>query len=79
MERLGGGTVDSGGAGKAPGLAVSALVTVVTKNPIGLAIGTAAKAEGEISGRTTDVGSAERIADEVAKALKLKFEQQGWI
>ncbi len=79
MQRLGGGTIDSGGSGKAPGLIVPALVTVATHNPIGLVVSGAAKAEGEVSGRTTDKGSAERLADEIAKELKPKFHSQGWI
>ena len=79
MQRLGSGDVDSGGAGKTPGLGVSALVTVVTKNPIGLVVGGAVKAEGEVSGRTTDEGSAERLADVIAKHLKVQFQKQGWI
>ena len=62
-----------------PGLVVPALVTVVTANPIGLVVGGAVKAEGEVSGRTTDVGSAERIADEIAKHLQIQFQKQGWI
>jgi hypothetical protein len=37
------------------------------------------KAEGEISGRTTAEGSADRIADEIAKVLEDKFKEQGWI
>jgi len=78
MQRLGGGDVGSGG-GKGPGLLVPTLVTVATANPIGLAVSGAVKAEGEISGRTTDVGSAERIADEIAKALQIQFQKQGWI
>jgi hypothetical protein len=79
MQRLGGGTIDSGGSGKAPGLILPALVTVATHNPIGLVVSGAVKAEGEVSGRTTDEGSAERIADQVAKDLKPKFHEQGWI
>ncbi len=79
MERLGGGTLEDGGAGKSPGLVVPALVTVATRNPIGLAVSSAVKAEGEISGRTTEVGSAERIADEIAGALESQFRKQGWI
>ena len=47
--------------------------------PIGLVVGGAVKAEGEVSGRTTDVGSAERISDEIAKVLKPKFEEEGWL
>ncbi len=79
MQKLGGGNVEDGGAGKSPGLVVPALVTIATANPIGLLVGGAVKAEGEVSGRTTDVGSADRIADEIAKALKVQFHKQGWI
>ena len=79
MQRLGGGDVASGGAGKSPGMVVPALVTVATHNPIGLVVSGAVKAEGEVSGRTTDEGSARRIADEISKHLKALFERQGWI
>jgi hypothetical protein len=78
MVRLGAGNVSSGG-GKGPGLVVPAIVTVATANPIGLAVGGAIKAEGELSGRTTDKGSAKRVADEIAKVLKARFQDQGWI
>lgn len=79
MQRLGSADVGAGGGGKTPGLIVPALVTVATANPIGLLVGGAVKAEGEVSGRTTDVGSAERIADEIAKHLRVEFQKQGWI
>ena len=79
MQRLGGGDVSSGGAGKSPGMLVPALVTVATHNPVGLVVGGAVKAEGEVSGRTTDEGSAKRIADEISKHLKDLFERQSWI
>lgn len=79
LVQLGSGTTDAGGTGKMPGLVVPALVTIATANPIGLVVGGAVKAEGEISGRTTAEGSADRIADEIAKILKSKFEEQGWI
>jgi hypothetical protein len=79
MQRLGGGDIDSGGAGKSPGMLVPALVTVATHNPVGLVVGGAVKAEGEVSGRTTDEGSAKRIADEISKHLRALFERQGWI
>lgn len=79
MQELGSGDVASGGGAKGPGLIVPAIVTVATANPIGLAVGGAVKAEGEISGRTTDVGSAKRIAEEIAKALQVQFQKQGWI
>jgi len=79
MDRLGGSMIDSGGSAKTPGVVVPALVTVATHNPIGLVVGGAVKAEGELSGRSTAEGSAERLADEFAKELKPKFESQGWI
>lgn len=79
MERLGGSTIDSGGSAKTPGMIVPALVTVATHNPLGLVVGGAVKAEGEVSGRSTAEGSAERIANEFAKELKPKFQEQGWI
>ena len=79
MQRLGGGDVGSGGAGKSPGMVVPALVTVATHNPIGLVVSGAVKAEGEVSGRTTDEGSGKRVADEISKHLKGLFERQGWI
>lgn len=75
---LGGGDVGSGG-GKGPGLAVSALVTVATKNPVGLVVSGAIHAEGEISGRSGAKGSAERVAKEISKVLEEKFKEQGWI
>lgn len=79
MQRLGSGDIESGGGSKGPGMIVPALVTVATANPIGLVVGGAVKAEGELSGRTTDVGSAKRSADEIAKVLKVQFQKQGWI
>jgi hypothetical protein len=79
MQRLGSADLDAGGSTKTPGMVVPALVTVATHNPIGLVVGGAVKAEGEVSGRSTDEGSAERIADEIAKHLKTQFQKQGWI
>ena len=79
MVRLGGGALDSGGGSKAPGVVLPAIVTVATHNPIGLAVNAAVKTEGEVSGRSTDVGSARRVADEIADQLKVKFKEQGWI
>ncbi len=62
-----------------PGLVVPTIVTIATANPIGLVVGGAVKAEGEISGRSGAKGDAERIANEIAKVLKQRFEEQGWI
>ncbi len=76
--RIGGGSVDSTG-GKGPGLLVPAIVTVATANPIGLVVSGAVKAEGQISGRTTIDGAANRTADAIAERLEKRFKDEGWI
>jgi hypothetical protein len=79
LRRLGGGEIDSGGAGKTPGVIVPLAVTIATANPIGIAVGGAVKAAGELSGSSTIEGSGKRTAEEIAKELKPKFQEQGWI
>lgn len=79
MRKAGSGGVDSGGGGKSPGLVVPLIVTVATANPIGLAVGGAVKAQGELSGRTTIEGTARRTADAIAEELRKEFQKQGWI
>jgi hypothetical protein len=76
--KLGSGEVDSGG-GKGPGVAVPLAVTVATANPIGLIVGGAVKVGGEVSGKSTIEGSAERTAHAIAEELRGAFERQGWI
>ncbi len=78
LRKLGGGTIDAGG-GKTPGVLLPLAVTVATANPIGLVVGGAVKAEGEISGRDTIEGSAERTATQIANELQTGFKRQGWI
>ena len=78
LRRLGSGSIDAG-TGKAPGVAVPLVVAAASGNPIGLIVSSAAKAEGEISGRTTIEGAAKRTADEIADQLKGPFQRQGWI
>jgi len=78
LTRLGEGEVHAGDS-KGPGLVVPIAVTVVTANPIGLVVGGAVKAAGEISGSSTIEGSGKRTAELIAKELKIKFQQQGWI
>lgn len=78
LRKLGGGTVNAGG-GKGPGVLLPLAVTVATANPIGLVVGGAVKAEGEISGRDTIEGSAERTATQIATELQAAFKKQGWI
>jgi Domain of unknown function (DUF4410) len=79
MRRLGAGELESGGGGKYPGLVVPIIVTVATANPIGLIVGGAVKAQGELSGRTTIEGTAKRTADAIAAELREAFQKQGWI
>jgi hypothetical protein len=78
LERLGSGSVDSAG-GKAPGAALPAAVAVASGNPIGLAVSSAVKIEGELSGRTTIDGAAKRTAKEIGDQIKLGAQRQGWI
>ncbi len=77
LRALGSGQVDAG-SGKMPGGAVPLGGTAITANPIGLAVGGAAKAYGELSGSETD-GAAERTAQEIADKIRLTAERQGWI
>ncbi len=78
LRRLGSGDVDAGG-GKAPGVAVPLAVAAASGNPIGLIVSSAAKAEGEMSGRTTIEGAAKRTAKEIGDQLRVAFQKQGWI
>jgi len=78
LRLLGSGDVKSGG-NKMPGLVLPLAVVAATANPIGLVIGGAVKAAGEIDGSATIEGSAERTADEIAAQLKTAAEAQDWI
>jgi fructose-bisphosphate aldolase, class I len=50
-----------------------------TANPIGLVVGGAVKATGEVSGSETIEGAAERTAKEAAAQQHTAAEEQGWI
>jgi hypothetical protein len=78
LRKLGSGTVDSGGS-KGPGAAVPAAVTIATANPIGLIVSGGMKIYGEASGSAKLEGRAKATAAEIAKVLKTRFEEQGWI
>jgi Domain of unknown function (DUF4410) len=78
LRKLGSGAVQSGG-GKTPGAAVGAATFAATANPAGLIISSGMKIYGEASGRSTIKGRAEATAKEIAKVLKQRFKQQGWI
>jgi len=79
LRRLGSGEIDSGSRGSSPGLIVPLAVTIATANPIGLAVGGAVKLAGEATGSETIRASGKRTADLIAKELRPKFEEQGWI
>lgn len=78
LRMLGSGTVDAGGS-KTPGAVVPAVVAVATANPIGLVVMGGVKIYGEASGKSKIEGREQAIAEEVAKALKARFQEQGWI
>jgi hypothetical protein len=78
LRRLGSGEVESG-AGKLPGVMVPLAVTIATANPIGLVVGGTVKAAGELTGSSSIEGSGRRTAQEIAEALRPKFQEQGWI
>jgi hypothetical protein len=54
-------------------------MVAATGNPTGLIVSSAAKAEGELSGRTTIEGTAKRTAKEIGDQLRVAFQRQGWI
>jgi len=78
LRLLGSGEVNSAG-GKMPGVVLPLAVMAATANPIGLVVGGAVKAAGEIDGSATIEGSAKRTANEIAVQLKEAAEKQGWI
>ena len=78
MRKLGSGTIDASG-GKGPGAAVPAAIAIATANPIGLIVTCGVKIYGDASGRSGLEGRAKATADEIAKELRKRFEQEGWI
>ncbi len=78
LRKLGSATLDSSG-GKSPGVLWPAAVMVAVDNPAGLIIGGAVKVGTEVSGRNTIEGRADLTAKEIARVLKVRFVQLGWI
>lgn len=78
LRKLGSGTSQSGGS-KTPGSAVGVVGLIATANPVGLIVGTGAKAYGEYSGSSKIEGRAKATAKEIADKLRPRFQQQGWI
>lgn len=78
LRKLGSG-VTSAGDNKTPGAAVGAATLLATSNPAGLIISAGMKVYGEASGKSKVEGRAEQTAEEIAKALKKRFKELGWI
>lgn len=78
LRKLGSGTVTSSGS-KTPGAAAPLGVALATGNPLGLVVSTGMKVYGEESGSSRVEGRADQTAQEIAKQLKPRFQQQGWI
>jgi hypothetical protein len=78
LRPLGRGEIRSGG-GELPGMVLPLAVVAATANPIGLVVGGAVKATGEVTGSDTIEGAAKRTADEIAAQLKTAAEEQSWI
>jgi hypothetical protein len=78
LRKLGGGTVDAGGA-KSPGAALGVVGLIATANPAGLIVSSGMKAYGEVSGSSKVEGRAKATAKEIGDVLKKRFEEQGWI
>lgn len=66
------------GGGKAPGLAVSGILTVATASPVGLIVNSALTLKGETGSETLEA-AAERTADQIAEELRVIFVEKGWI
>jgi hypothetical protein len=78
LRELGTGTVSSE-SGKTPGGLLGVATLLATHNPAGLIISAGAHIYGEKSGKSTVEGRAKQTAKEIAKVLKQRFQEQGWI
>jgi hypothetical protein len=78
LRKLGYGSTESTGP-KTPGEAAGVLALVATHNPIGLIVSTGIKAHEHKTGADTLEGRARDTAKEIAKVLKQRFQEQGWI
>jgi hypothetical protein len=81
LRRLGSGEVASGAGttGRTPGTIVPLAVTIATANPIGIAVGGAVKAGQELTGSSKIDAKAKDTAELIAKELKVRFQEEGWI
>lgn len=81
LQELGSAKTDStaGLVGKTPGMAVGALGTIATHNPLGLIVSTGVKNHEEKSGGGKLDGRAIDTARKIAEMLQPRFEKFGWI
>lgn len=78
LRKLGSGTLESSG-NKTPGAGLGVVGWIVTGSPVGLVVSGGMKVYGEASGSSKVEGRAKATAKEIAKRLKIRFEEQGWI
>ncbi|MBV8362089.1 MAG: DUF4410 domain-containing protein [Deltaproteobacteria bacterium] len=78
LRRLGSGTLSSSGS-KTPGMVLPAAMAIATGNPIGLVVGGGIRIYREASGKNSLDGRAKATADEIARQLKIRFQERGWI
>ncbi len=78
LRQLGKGDTEST-AGKTPGVAVGALTTIATHNPLGLLVSTGIKAHEAHTGSDKLEARAKDTADKIADVLEKRFQDQGWI
>lgn len=78
LRQLGRGDVTSGGSDM-PGMVLPLAVVAATANPIGLIVGGAIKATGEVTGEDTIEGAARRAATEISEQLRQAAQRQHWI
>lgn len=78
LRKLGSGTSAAGG-NKMPGGLVGAAAWAATANPLGLIVGTGMKVVEEKTGSSKVEERTQQTAKEIAKALEMRFKEQGWI
>lgn len=78
LRKLASGAVESGGS-KTPGAAAGAATFAATANPLGLIVVGGMRLYGEVSGSSKIEARAKQISDEIANALRKRFQEQGWI
>ena len=78
LRKLGSATMEAEGS-KGPGAGVGAASWAITGSPVGLAVSGGMKLYGEASGSATVEGRAKQTAKDIAKKLKARFQEEGWI